>query len=163
MNTQQAITALLHHSEFLVQAYLEGITDAQLLKRPVPAANHIAWQLGHLIASEHGLVETVVPGAMPVLPEAFKERHSAAASASNERQAFLKKEEYLSLAQEMRAATLQAVAAVNEADLDKPTPAHFPPFIKTNGDCLLAIGPHWLSHLGQWIVLRRKLGLPQLF
>ena len=49
----------------IVQAYLEGIPDAQLMERPVPTANHIAWQLGHLIAGEHNLVEIAIPGAMP--------------------------------------------------------------------------------------------------
>jgi hypothetical protein len=38
-----------------------------------------------------------------------------------------------------------------------------PQFIKTAGDCFVLIGPHWASHAGQWVVLRRKLGRPVMF
>ena len=39
------------------------LSDADLLVRPAPSANHIAWQLGHLIASERNLVEAAAPGS----------------------------------------------------------------------------------------------------
>ena len=35
----------------VTRSFVEDLTDADLLVRSVPQANHIAWQLGHMIAS----------------------------------------------------------------------------------------------------------------
>ena len=56
--------------------YIQDLTDEQLLIRPHADANHIAWQLGHLICSEHALNNMVCPDSMPALPEGFEEKHS---------------------------------------------------------------------------------------
>jgi hypothetical protein len=45
-----------------------------MLTRPVPGANHPAWQLGHLIVAETNAVNLVKPGAMPELPAGFGDR-----------------------------------------------------------------------------------------
>ena len=71
---------------------------------------------------------------------------------------FLSKNEYLSLAKTIRAATLRALDAISEADLDKPVTARVPPFVKRAGDCFITVGTHLVMHNGQWVVLRRKLG-----
>ena len=36
-------------SHFVTRAYVDDLTDAELLVRSVPGSNHIAWQLGHII------------------------------------------------------------------------------------------------------------------
>jgi hypothetical protein len=70
----------------------------------------------------------------------------------------------LRLAKEVRAGTLQALAKVTDADMDRPVGGQkLPPFIKRAGDALVTIGPHWIGHAGQWVVLRRKLGRPRMF
>lgn len=40
------------------------LTDAELLRRPVPC-NHVAWQSAHLISSECGLMNGIQAGAVP--------------------------------------------------------------------------------------------------
>src|SRR5947209_19865942 len=75
MNAKDAIRTVMNSSEHVVSAYLSDLSDADLLVRPAPGANHIAWQLGHLIASEQWLL-TKVPGAqLPELPAGFAEAH----------------------------------------------------------------------------------------
>ena len=59
-----------------------------MLKRPAPGANHVAWQLGHLISAETRLVEAAKPGSMPPLPEGFAERHSKDTAASDNPEGF---------------------------------------------------------------------------
>ena len=56
MDVRAAITAALSQSDIVVNVYLEDLKPDELLVRPAPKANHIAWQLGHLIASERYLV-----------------------------------------------------------------------------------------------------------
>ncbi len=86
------------------------LTDANLLVRSVPGTNHIAWQLGHAIAGTHEMLAALGHQA-PALPEGFAEAHGKATAASNDPAKFLKKAEYLALAERMKAAAVAAVSA----------------------------------------------------
>lgn len=163
MNFKDAIRASFNMADFFVQSYLGDITPQELLMRPAPDANHLAWQLGHLIASERHLVEAAVPGSMPKLPEGFAERHTKDFAASDNPADFLVKDDYLRLAAEMRAGTLKVLDQLSEADFDKPVTGRVPPFVKRAGDCFVTVGSHWIMHTGQWVILRRKLGRPRMF
>ena len=59
MSPKDALRLSIGMSEYIVNAYINDLDDAELLIRPVPGMNHIAWQLGHLIASERNFVEMV--------------------------------------------------------------------------------------------------------
>lgn len=163
MQSKDTIRKTLETGDFLVQAYLADFTPAEMLTRPAPNANHVAWQLGHLIASELHLVEMAVPNSMPPLPARFAERHAKEAAASEAAGDFLSKEEYFRIAQEVRHATLKVLDRLGDPDLDRPVSGNLPPFVKTVGECLLLVGTHWIMHTGQWVVLRRKLGRPVMF
>lgn len=163
MNTRQAIEFSYAQGDNLVSSYLRDLTDADLLLRPAPGANHIAWQLGHLIAAENGMIESVVTGAMPKLPAGFKERHTKATASLDDPKAFLKKEEYLALRSEQRTATRAALAKLTDADFDKPAPERLRGFLKTVGEVFAMQGIHDVMHAGQWVITRRKLGHPAIF
>lgn len=163
MNARQAIRSSLEQTNMIVQGYLGDLSDTDLLTRPVPGANHIAWQLGHLIKSERDMVEGSCPGSMPDLPAGFAEKYSADTSKLDSPGAFHAKSVYLGLAEQQRAATLQALDKLTDADLDKPGPEAFRHFLKTVGDVFVMQGTHWLMHAGQWAVVRRKLGRKPLF
>jgi hypothetical protein len=163
MDFKDSIRASLGISDFLVQRYLEDITPEEMLIRPAPDANHVAWQLGHLISSERFLVEAGVPGSMPELPAGFAERHHKDKATSDNPADFLTKQEYLRVAGDMRAGTLKVLDKLSDADFDKPVTGRVPPFVKRVGDSFVTIGNHWSSHAGQWVVLRRKLGRPRMF
>ncbi len=163
MNAKDAIRTTLTTADFLVQSYLTDITQQELLTRTVPDANHLAWQLGHLISAECRLVEAAAPGTMPALPSGFAERHTKDTAASDNPSDFLTKDEYLNLAKTVRAGTIKSLDSFSEADLDKPVTARVPPFVKCAGDCFVTAGGHWIMHSGQWVVLRRKLGRPRQF
>jgi hypothetical protein len=163
MNFKDAVRSSLRISDFLVQGYLADITPDEMMHRPAPEANHIAWQLGHLIAAERHLVEAAAPGSMPALPEGFAERHRRDGPVSDNAADFLLKDEYLRLAKQVRDGTLQVLDKFSDDDFDRPVTARVPPFVKCAGDCFATIGPHWSLHAGQWVVLRRKLGRPRMF
>ena len=67
MNATDVIRTALESTRNIATMYLGDLSDADLLVRPAPSANHIAWQLGHLIASEPHL------GAMAGLEAKYPE------------------------------------------------------------------------------------------
>jgi hypothetical protein len=163
MNFKDAVRASLRISDSLVQQYIDDITPEEMFVQPVPDANHIAWQIGHLIVSERNLVEAAVPGSMPPLPEGFAELHRRNSMPSAHPGDYLSKKEYLELAKHVRTATLAALDSMGDSDFDKPITARVPGFVRNAGDCFLTIGLHWSLHAGQWVVTRRKLGRARMF
>jgi uncharacterized damage-inducible protein DinB len=163
MNARQAIRNVIKSSDFIVKAYLEDLSDAELLVRPVPGANHIAWQLGHLITSEHEMIEATQPGSMAALPPDFKEKYTAETSKLDDPKAFHTKAEYLKLMDEQRAGTLGVLERITDSDLDKEAPEPLRSYAPTIADVLAIQGSHYLMHAGQWAVTRRKLGRKPLF
>ena len=148
---------------FVVQGYLGDLTDEDLMRRPVPNANHIAWQLGHLIASEHSLNNMVCPDSMPPLPEGFADKHNKEAAASDDPSAFCSKDEYLKLMEQQRAGTLALLDRLSDEELEKPAPEGIQKFGATVGAVIAGQSAHWMMHAGQWVIVRRQLGKEAMF
>jgi hypothetical protein len=164
MTGLQAIQGALGSTQQILQMYLGDLSDADILVRPVPGANHIAWQLGHLIVSEAGMLKEYLPNAkFPTLPPGFAEQHSKETSAVEPPKGFLTKAQYLELYNATREATIAAAAQLTPADLDKPTTGNMSNFAPTVGHLLFVLPNHDLMHAGQFTVVRRKLGKPVLF
>lgn len=163
MSTAKILRQMLEPQMYVTKAYLEDLSDADLLVRPVPEANHIAWQLGHLLVSDHDMFNDVLPGMMPPLPAGFAERHTSETAKLDDPEAFHSKREYLRLIDEQRAATLAKLDQLSEADLERPTPAKYQGFAASVGAMFGSLTTHWMMHAGQWAVVRRKLGRPPLF
>jgi hypothetical protein len=164
MNGKDAIKTALRGTANLLNWYLSDLSDADLLARPCPGANHIAWQLGHLIVAEVDLVSKHVPGvSFPELPAGFREKHSKEAAANDAPGAFLKRAEYLSLFNNLREITVTAVDKLSDADLDRPNAGNMAKFAPTVGALLLLQSNHTMMHVGQFTPVRRKLGKPVLF
>lgn len=161
MNAKDAIKHTIEMGHQVLTAYLSDLSEADLLLRPVAGANHIAWQLGHLISSEHEMMS----GAgvtMPALPEGFSAAHSPEASKSDDPAKFHKKDEYLGWMTEQRTATLAAVDAAADADLDNAAPEAMQAYVKTTGGIFNMIGVHEMMHAAQFVAVRRKLSKPVL-
>lgn len=164
MNGCYAIEAALAGTAFVLKEYLKDLADADLFVRPTPAANHIAWQLGHLIFAEPNLVGQALPDVRySELPAGFAERYGRGGADKDGPDGFLSKAEYLSLFDRARATTIGAVKQLTDADLDRPTVGSMAPFAPTAGALLLLVSNHTLMHAGQFTVVRRKLGKPVLF
>jgi hypothetical protein len=157
------IRSALELPDFVVRSYLEDLSDADLLVRPLATMNHIAWQLGHLIASENGHIEHVAPGAMPPLPAGFAQRHARQSAASDDPADFLSKAEYLEQMRQQRAGTLAALEQFSDEQLAAPAPESIRYLGPTVGCVFAGESAHWMMHAGQWAVVRRRLGRPPLF
>jgi len=162
MKAQDAIRTALTGTQQILTMYLQDLSDADLLVRPAPTANHIAWQLGHLIASERGMSSENLPGVKyPELPAGFAERHNK--ETASRHTGFGTKAEYVDLFNNVRQTTIDAVGKLSEADLDKPTTGPVAQMAPTVGAMLQLNATHAMMHAGQFTVVRRKLGKPVLF
>lgn len=143
--------------------FLSDLDDADLLTRPVEGANHVAWQLGHLITAEHRLMSGIGV-AMPELPDGFAHKHNKIAAANDNPADFLTKSQYIALYDEQRAASRLGLENYDEAKLTDPVPERgFPPFLKKIADVFYLLAAHQTLHSGQFTATRRKLGKPRLF
>jgi hypothetical protein len=159
MNAKEVIKEGLKSTQQTIGQYLGDLSDADLIERPVPNANHIAWQMGHMIVGEIEYFGKRIPASTtyPTLPPGFKEQHGNDMAAQNPPKGFFTKQEYLTLFNQARDATVAAVDKLTDADLDKPTGEKWAP---TVGILLVQAAIHTLMHGGQFTVVRRKLGKP---
>ena len=160
MNTQETLLATQMTSATVIKMYLDDLSDADLMRRPGPGCNHIAWQLGHLISSECGLLESIAPGSAPALPKGFKEQHHKDQAGVDDPTKFCTKAEYLELFDTVQAATRTLIGKLSDADLDAPAPEHFRSMFPTVGHIVVLIASHPLMHAGQFAPVRRALGKP---
>ena len=122
MNTTDLTADAIKQSHDLLKMTLADFTDADLLTRPCPGANHAAWQLGHLVVSESRMVNSVTPGAMPEPPAGFIEKFSKETAKLDDPAAFPKKEELFAALDHNHAAAVKWVKGLSPSDLEKPTP-----------------------------------------
>jgi hypothetical protein len=153
MNAHSAIKAALATAEMIGLAYLEDLSDNEMMVRPVEGCNHIKWQLGHLIVS----------GALPDLPLGFAQRYASDKSNDDAAISFDTKDELLQLYRQQRAATLRTLDGLTEQQLDAETHESIRSYAPTVGTAFVMQDSHWMMHAGQWAVVRRKLGRKPIF
>ncbi len=162
MNAREAIRGVIDGGHMICSAYLQDLTDEELLVRPAEKSNHIAWQLGHLISSEVQLLSAVAPGHRIELPDGFADAHSKDMCNSDDPADFHEKGTYVDLFDKVRTASMASLDDYAESDLDNPAPEDFRNFCPTMGDMFTLIATHPMMHAGQFVIVRRQLGKPIL-
>lgn len=160
MDAKAVIEQVYGFSQMVLTGYVNDLTDQELLSRPCDGCNHVAWQLGHLIASEVQLLESVVPGAGISLPEGFAEKHSKENKDSDKAEDFATKDEYLSLFGQIKDATFAALAGQTDDDLAQPAPEFLQSMCADRCGVFVLIANHAMMHVGQFVPVRRQLGKP---
>jgi DinB superfamily len=160
MSPKDALRLSIEMSDRIIDAYIGDLSDADLLIRPVPGMNHIAWQLGHLLSAEHRFVEMVKPGSCPALPAGFDAAHSKETTTVDDPAKFYPLATYQKLWKAQREATLAVLDSVPESDLDKKDSEKYPEWAPTPAALLAMSGTHALMHCGQFVPVRRMVGKP---
>jgi len=160
VNAKDVIRNLFRFNDNVLNDYLKDLSDSDLLIRVVSGANHIAWQLGHLIKSEAGLGKYIPGTAAFELPAGFAEKYTAEVSKSDATTGYLTKAEYLDLYKKVRANSLKNLDDFPEARLDDPIEGRIAVIAPNVGAMFALIANHPMMHLGQFAVVRRKLGKP---
>ena len=153
MDGISAIKNELAMGMLVLKTYLEDITTEELKIRPAKKANSLAWQIGHLICSEYRVL-TSLGASVPQISDDFIKEHSF--DNTPETKNNISKEEYLSLYEKVREATLNFLSSLTNEDLDKPGPEYMKDYAPTIGSVLLLQGSHMLMHAGQIAVFRRE-------
>jgi hypothetical protein len=162
MTAKDALTYWLTSTRDMLGMFLAELSDDDLQIRPVPAANNIAWQIGHLIASETFL-GAELGFKYPAIPPVIQVLGSGASSQTHPDGGKLTKAQYLELFNSVRGATIAGLAAMSDADLDKPNAGNMKDFAPTYAALLGLVGNHTMMHCGQFSVVRRALKKPVLF
>ena len=162
MGPKDVIKQTLDMSDFILNKYMDDLSDADLRLRPVEGMHPIALQLGHLIVAEQMFNEMINPGSTPALPDGFKEAHDLKNKELSD-SGFVSKDKYLELWKAQRAATMAVLDATTDAELDDTRDGKLPPFAPTVGVLLNITGAHALGHYGQFVAVRRMLRKPVVF
>ena len=163
VNASQLLADALTRDVGMLKGTLADFSEQEMFVRPAPSANHAMWQIGHMIASETNAGNLVRPGSMPELPAGFAERFGKDKSQNNNPADFPNKDEVLAQFEKTRRATAAWVQALSAQDLGKPTPEKLQGWAPTVGALAIALSGHLAMHVGQFQVIRRKLGKPLLF
>lgn len=163
MDAKGAIRGAMDFSSMVFKGYLSDLQDSELLNSPGEGCNCLAWQVGHLIASEVNLLESFSPGSAAELPDGFVDAHSKEVAASGDTSKYLSLADYMALFDSVRAGTLAALDGTSESELDAESPEHFRGFCPTIGHMFILIGTHPMMHAGQCVPVRRRLGKPVMF
>ena len=145
---------------------LGDLTDADMFVRPCPGANHAAWQLGHLTASEAGCQQVLAPVHAVTLPAGFTDVFNMKANVNDDAAKFAPfntKAQLIELFTRVRAGTVACVESMSGDQLDAKSPEKYAMWAPPLGLLVSGQIAHTLMHLGQFQVLRRKLGKPVLF
>ena len=157
MDIRDALITNLKTSAMVCNTYLDDLTDEEAMRRPHPQCNHINWQVGHVIASEH-MMASACGGKLPTLPEGFAEKYSKETAKSDNASEFVPKSELMKIAAAQHEAVVNIVAGMSDEDFDKPGPEAMQAYAPNLGALANMMGAHWMMHAGQWAVLRRQLG-----
>ena len=160
MGPRDVIRNLVQFNDMVIKTYLQDLSDGDLLTRPVPGANHIAWQLGHLIHAEEQMLNTITGATTVPLPEGWDKQHGKENAGKDPPVGFRTKAEYMDWYAKVRENTMKFLSTLSDADLDKQTTGRMAKFAPTWGALLVLIANHPMMHAGQIAVLRRKLGKP---
>jgi len=160
MHAKDVIRNTIEMSDRIFGRYLDDLSDADLLVRPVEGMNNTAWQIGHLIMSERSMLESIKPGSSPALPEGFDEGHGREKFTENDPAKFLPLAKYRELWKAQRDATYAVLETLSDDELDAPSDERFRKFIPTVGGVMNMIGSHVLMHAGQLVAVRRLTNKP---
>ena len=158
MDIRDALKNNYQTSQMVCGAYLGDLTDEEAMTRPHAGCNHVNWQVGHIIASEHDMANACVEGAVPALPEGFKEKYTKETAASDDPSAFVPHSRLIEIAKAQGDAVLKMIDGISDTDFDKPAPEHMQSYAPNDGAVVNMLGAHWMMHAGQWVIVRRELG-----
>jgi len=163
MSQGEFLAGILNGNLEFLKMTLGDFSDAEMLVRPVPGANHAAWQVGHLVLAENGMVNSCRPGAGGELPAGFAAKFTKETTSNDDPKFFPTKAELIDVLSKSRAATIAWVKSLTPAEMETPSAERIKRFAPTWGHVATTLPVHVAMHVGQFQVIRRKLGKPILF
>ncbi len=122
MTQNELLADVVQKSFEMLAWHLADFSDADMLVRPVPNANHAAWQVAHLANFAVMQAAVVSGGEKLTLPENFAKSQGPEAAKSDDPGSFPSKAELLGLMQGAVNVQVAAIGKLSSDDLAKPAP-----------------------------------------
>ena len=164
MNAIDVIKLSLENSRGWTMGLFMDIKDQPMVQATSSGGNHPMWLLGHIVHSESNLLDGFIQGKPNRFPE-LESNFAMGTSPSTDASEYPSMDELFAIWDEVRAATIEYLNSLSDADLDKPShaPEAFSPGFATVGGCFTGICIHASFHAGQVADCRRAAGRTPLF
>lgn len=164
MTAKDTVVMSLETAKNWLMTLVSDVRNAPLAFPTAKGGNHPLWVVGHLALAEGSLVRGFIQGEANPLAQwesLFGMNSQPVADASK----YPSIDELIAALEKERAHTLQLVASLSDADLDRPSkaPPEFASMFGTVGQCLTMTALHMTFHAGQVADARRQLGRPPVF
>lgn len=158
---ETGLNALETTREFTM-GLIEPITQEQMLTRACPKANHTAYVLGH-IAQTDDFFLSALGGREPALPESWGAKFGMNIELSDDPSFYPSKKELVDAMVERRAALIDWLCSLSEAELLEPIEGDLAGFARTRAALPGTLAFHEGFHAGQVSTTRRALGIEVMF
>jgi hypothetical protein len=125
-----------------------------------PGANHALWFAGHMAMVDNSFLKRTADKGVDKPDWATK--FGRGSQATGNPADYPAAEEVLSFMRDRRKLMMEAIAKYTDADLSKPLPQGFPPFLPDFGQLFAFFTWHEGVHAGQVSMIRRALGHPPI-
>lgn len=139
---------------------ITDVEEAKWFDMPAGGIGHVAWQLGHLAASQVALVHMRCFGKKftDVAPDSFRKTFGRGSEPVADRTKYPPLGEIRSEFDRIQADVLKLVSGLPDAALDEPAGAEPHPMFTTRCGAVGMVALHETFHAGQIAVLRRLFG-----
>jgi hypothetical protein len=125
-----------------------------------PGANHALWFAGHMALVDNSFLKRVADKGIDKPDYAAK--FGRGSQATGNPADYPPADEVVSFMRGRRKLVMEEVAKFTDADLPKPLPQGFPPFLPDFGQLFAFFAWHEGMHAGQISMIRRALGHPPI-
>ena len=139
---------------------LQDIQESRWFESPAPGIQHIAWQVGHLAASQAVLIHNRclnIPVA-EVVPESITKQFGRGSKPMGDAGAYPPIAEIRRLFDGVQADCLARIRQMTESDLDLPAYGDPHPMFAKRGEAVAMTTMHEAFHAGQIALTRRLFG-----
>lgn len=164
MNMNDFLRDRLTVARSWTMSLLEDIDESTWFDMPAPGTNHVAWQIGHLAASQVALIHVRCFGKDydHCAPAGFREKFGKGSTPLADPSAYPSIADIRAAFDRIQTEALDLIAALSESDLDSPTGGEQHPLFSTKQGAIATAALHETFHAGQIALLRRLAGKPPL-
>ncbi len=162
MDTKQRLVLGMESARRFSEGVLSSFKTAdEWTHQLFPGANHALWFAGHMAMVDNSFLKRVVPEKGVDKPE-YVEKFGRGSKPVADPNNYPPAEEVLTFMRDRRTLMMAEIATFTDADLPKPLPQGFPPFLPDFGQLFAFFAWHEGMHAGQISMVRRALGHPPM-
>lgn len=142
------------------KSLMADIEDARWFEAPAPGVGHVAWQVGHLAASQIALIHVRCCGMTfaDAAPDGFIKTFGRGSTPVSDANAYPPLDEIRSRFERIHDDVIARVSAMNDGDLDAPAGSEPHPMFKSKAEAIAMAAMHESFHAGQIALMRRLWG-----